>query len=73
MRSNKAKLLLVFLCGFSYKLEASSIASGFYIGFGAGMERLNGKRNEWLETDPNSFDPQTFTNNRPSAKGFFVL
>jgi hypothetical protein len=56
------------LTSFSYNLQANSISSGFYAGIGAGMERLNGKRNEWLEADPISFDSQTFTHDRDIKK-----
>ena len=42
--------------------NASTISSGFYVGMGAGMERMNGQRSERMDDPLGNYLPQSFSN-----------
>ncbi|WP_242508845.1 outer membrane protein [Candidatus Finniella inopinata] len=49
--------------------NASTISSGFYVGMGAGMERMNGQRSERMDSaDSSIYSSQTFTQNKDMKK-----
>jgi|GEM_PF-6497193 len=62
-------LLTTTLClGCSANANATSFSSGFYVGMGAGMERMNGQRSERMNDDQHGFTPQVLSHNQDMKK-----
>lgn len=58
------KILLVLFILDTHDLFSSPISSGFYTGVTIGMEGLRGHRDDGLHTNPLSYDPQIFSENK---------
>ena len=69
----KNLVLATAALGLGCGAHASVISSGFYVGMGGGMERMNGQRSERMDTDPTAFEAQVFTNKQDMKKHGHLL